>query len=997
MLLRKTSPSLHHLADYLANYLKVLPDKSPFEKPWIIVQNKETEQWLNLELAQRLGISANIEFLLPSELLWKLYRKIDPSLPEVLPSDRIPMQWKIFELLGNPSLEVKGAPYLKTARQRLGFAAQLADVYDLYQMFRPDMLAQWEQGEYEGVPTQLHWQISLWNQLTASWKNEFADLPARYEVWNLLETAITTQHTVMLPGQLVVFGLSQWSKPFTRLLEAISKKTKVVFLDVTYRLTNSNTPRYDVLRGWLSPKQESEQLFREAQTSEESLDIVEHLQHHVTCATHVCHNPKREVEVLKNELLALLDTSPHINPDDILIMVPDVQTYGPIIEHEFNLRPTDPVLPVYIPENYNRHNVIELLLLVFNYLTTQQKISGFIELLEQVPIQKRWGILPEEIAQLQTWMAEMHTHWGVNADTSPYSLEQALRNLYLGFCMETEKYETVKESVPFYGATGSDYIDLLTRISGIVHFLKQQEPLLKEHKSAEEWLSLCEHWCAFLYPKEDLNKCQRIETLRKAIYYAQSTTPISVELFVEWLRQQVQPAAAQSSHFGHGVVVSSYIPYRNIPFKVVAILGFNESTFPRNPVRPVFDLMAQNLAPGERLIRTDDELLFAERLAATTSHLHLSYIKGAETEQPSILLQQLQEMLGNKFSEVIPHKLHPFDEVTTLGAKNYSSYIATLANTRNEITSLEAESPLVSSSRLISLETDRNPILLNELTQFFSHPCKYLGKNYLDITSPFEHELVSDRENFTLKGLEKYQVKNLIKEGIECGCPENMVKNYLRARGYLPNGTMGEDEFFEIQQQVEMLFEGIQQFTQSEPTSIELAIPMAGRMVEGRIAPIYDQVFLNWRIGEIYPRHMVQTWVLHLAANVHQPTIKTLFLGIKDSKIHSITFDGVDNAVELLEELIDVYLHENMLNKLSMIPECSFAYVEEYRKEENHDRAQVKALHAWEGGYQRRGAKDDFYNRWFWKDRTPVLSPDFTKLAKKIWEPVFKNLKKEMP
>src|SRR5699024_4162702 len=50
---------------------------------------------------------------------------------------------------------------------------------------------------------------------------------------------------------------------------------------------------------------------------------------------HSCHSAMREVEVLYDQLLALLDKNPELSPDDILIMTPDIQTYAPMAEAVF--------------------------------------------------------------------------------------------------------------------------------------------------------------------------------------------------------------------------------------------------------------------------------------------------------------------------------------------------------------------------------------------------------------------------------------------------------------------------------------------------------------------------------------------------------------------------------------------------------------------------------------------------------------------------------------
>ncbi len=44
---------------------------------------------------------------------------------------------------------------------------------------------------------------------------------------------------------------------------------------------------------------------------------------------HVCHSPQREVEVLHDRLLAMLEADPTLTPRDIIVMVADIDSYSP--------------------------------------------------------------------------------------------------------------------------------------------------------------------------------------------------------------------------------------------------------------------------------------------------------------------------------------------------------------------------------------------------------------------------------------------------------------------------------------------------------------------------------------------------------------------------------------------------------------------------------------------------------------------------------------------
>ena len=52
---------------------------------------------------------------------------------------------------------------------------------------------------------------------------------------------------------------------------------------------------------------------------------------------HACHGPARQVDVLREVLVGLLEDDPTLEPRDILVMCPDIETYAPLISAGFGL------------------------------------------------------------------------------------------------------------------------------------------------------------------------------------------------------------------------------------------------------------------------------------------------------------------------------------------------------------------------------------------------------------------------------------------------------------------------------------------------------------------------------------------------------------------------------------------------------------------------------------------------------------------------------------
>jgi len=84
MLILHQSNRLERLADDLAEVLRV-PLALPLTPEIIAVQSNGMARWLRMRLADRLGVSANIDFSLPSSLVWKLFGRILSDVPDHSP------------------------------------------------------------------------------------------------------------------------------------------------------------------------------------------------------------------------------------------------------------------------------------------------------------------------------------------------------------------------------------------------------------------------------------------------------------------------------------------------------------------------------------------------------------------------------------------------------------------------------------------------------------------------------------------------------------------------------------------------------------------------------------------------------------------------------------------------------------------------------------------------------------------------------------------------
>ena len=244
---------MEDLCTTYVQWLKRYP-LGPLEEDLLLAQSNGIAQWLKQTLARDeadggCGVAAAINTMLPGQFVWHSYCALLPGLSSRSVYDKQALTWRLYRLLATWNLD-QLAPILSTYVQadslpidRLQLARQLADLYDQYQVFRPDWLGLWEQGydlicehngQREAIPTGQEWQPVIWRALCADITTQ-----TTAEGWSqvsrtalherfLQACANTKERPIGLPRRVVVFGMSSLPNSSLEVLRAIAPFTQVL-------------------------------------------------------------------------------------------------------------------------------------------------------------------------------------------------------------------------------------------------------------------------------------------------------------------------------------------------------------------------------------------------------------------------------------------------------------------------------------------------------------------------------------------------------------------------------------------------------------------------------------------------------------------------------------------------------------------------------------------------------------------------------------------------
>ncbi len=690
-----TGNRLEILAERLAEILQ-MPLPSPLQHEVIIVQSQGMKRWVSMELARHLGICANVRFLFPNDFVYEIFQKIMPEIPKTSPYDPKVMTWKIMkclpECLSAPEFEILGKYFngAEESLKRFQLSERIANLYDQYLTFRPEMILNWEKGKED------HWQAMLWRKLV---KNaETAHRAAIAKSLHEKNFSLLTSH-FSLP-RVSVFGISALPRFHIQIFADISASTEVnLFLMNPSKefwgdiLSNREIKRATAKPGaeqtdaeYLHLEQGNSLLasmgmlgrdffksIQDVQVTEEdemfddpgedcllfclqsdilnlrergndSCPKTEIPAHDTSLQIHACHSPMREVEVLHDRLLKMFGENPSLTPRDILVMTPDIEAYSPYIQAVFDLlREDHRRIPFSIADRSLRaeNRLIDTFLLILDLRTSRFGAGQVMSVLETPAVRQKFSLSDADLERIRTWIKDTGIRWGIDGQNRknlglpgfPENTWKAgLERLLLGYAMPEHEEKLFEGILPYGGIEGNEALILGRFLDFTDRLFSYVQTTLGQARTLTEWSHTLKNLLDDLF-KPDEDSEEAAKNIRDKLNEFEEIKNLSgfdekteISVIAAYLKQHFKKQPSPFGFITGGVTFCAMLPMRSIPFKVIALLGMNSDVYPRQS-RPLgFDLMAKSPKPGDPSRRNDDRYLFLESLLSARETLYISYV-----------------------------------------------------------------------------------------------------------------------------------------------------------------------------------------------------------------------------------------------------------------------------------------------------------------------------------------------------------------------------------
>lgn len=914
------SNKLKILASHLARDLTSHAPEDPLESAEVVVPNRDTARWLKLSLAESNSIVANIEFILPAEWQFRMIRKLYPNLPDLLPGDPGPLAWAVYDIMMDdtarrqftrPHRYVSSQPPEIKERTVMQLSKKIASVYDQYLVYRPEMLLKWQDGDH-GDSADEKWQAQLWNLLEENrrMKEMGVVFPNKAEL--IRETTgalragkISADHTLMffntglLP--LPVLQMAQnaaESKGLILYQTAISKKRggnhKNNLLTAFGEEAAGMYLLLDKLGGEIQEEFRSISNNKDAlQTSQESIIFDRELLRNSMSDTtgievHSCHTPLREIEVLHQFLLRQFEGNPDLHPDDVLVMMPDLEEYKPVIHAVFGTEQEGiPAVPYHA--DYRRHSsesTTRSFLQLLDLADSRFRFSDVMDFLMEPVVHQSFDMSEPAVRRLKRWIEENNVIWGLNAvhrkdEEQPGTVSQtwqsAVQRGWNGIIYGDSSGTTdSRSSLHFSDIQGQDMEEMWAGFSHMMAHFEQLNRTIKSKKTTDEWCTLMESEIAYFFSsdsavyEEKSHIRKALDAIRDESKAVRFERKISYSMYRSHLRSLLDQQFASPAHFTRGVTFSSMVPVRSIPAKIVALIGLNESAFPRKLKNTDFDLMASDPRPFERNPKNQDRSMFLESVLSSESIHYCSYIGRSRTDNESIppspivseWLTTLANLTGKTPEEIlIEEPLHSFSPHNFRNRRSFSK--------TGYLTAKGLYGQSVRHAGLFQVSENTkdkvsNILSVNEIGRFISNPLKAYFRDFFnpDLSSS---ELQS--EEFNLNALEKHKLFERVFGWRVQDKSGDTISDLLRESGAIPVGWQGELVVRDLIQSVDTAIESVdQKKIDLSLFNVEIAVDINGLMVEGDFLSYSEHQFLDITPSSEAGDKFLKSWLKHLSA-----------------------------------------------------------------------------------------------------------------------------------
>ncbi|GAA2108120.1 exodeoxyribonuclease V subunit gamma [Microlunatus panaciterrae] len=757
---------------------------------------------------------------------------------------------------------------------------------------------------------------------------------------------------------------------------------------------------------------------------------------------HSSHGPDRQVEVLREVLVGLLASDATLEPRDILVMCPDIESFAPLISASFGLDTEEHEsdhpghrLRVRLADRSVRqlNPLLATLAQLLEMTEARVEASTLLDLLAAAPVARKFRFSEDDLLRISDLVARSGVRWGLDQEHrgkfqmgrfGQNTWSAGLDRLLLGVTMAEDDEYFIGTTLPLDDVDSSD-VDLVGRLAECVDRVRTALVSFGRRQPLAAWVAACRAALDALTSVSATDAWQLGHAYAELGRLAESAGALGtqVELSLADLRSLLAGTfrgRASRANFRTGTLtMSTMLPMRSVPHRVVCLLGVDDGVYPRIGATDGDDILAADPCVGDRDPRSEDRQLLLDAVMAATEHLVVIY-SGADPRTnahrpPAVPIGELLDTLdltvrnadGSRVQDVITvsHPLQPFDpanftpQALTAEPRPFSFDRASMAGARAAAGARRDPAPTFDLTPLPPVQLDRL-IALEDLIRFFDHPVKAFLRTRAGL-SLFVEDPLPDEMAVALDGLQSWAVGDrLLRLRLRGVDLERSAAAEWR-RGELPPQQFGERALRPVVSQLDEVIASAAPYLAQPRTSVDAVATLPDHTVSGTLTGLHGTDLVAVGYSTLASKHRFQSWLRLLALTVHDPAVPWRSIAI--GRRHTSVLGPVtaEYARTVLADLVQLYA-TGLSEPLPLAAKASCEYARLRGRGQPVEAAIEAAEHYW------RQDADEAYGLFFGagagldvllaqpsrqaEERGALAEPSrFGTLSRRVWNPLLER------
>ncbi|MBA2740042.1 MAG: exodeoxyribonuclease V subunit gamma [Nocardioidaceae bacterium] len=731
---------------------------------------------------------------------------------------------------------------------------------------------------------------------------------------------------------------------------------------------------------------------------------------------HACHGRARQVEVLREVLLGLLAADVSLEPRDVLVMCPDIETYAPLVSATFGLAPADDLMaaPTVVHPGHGlrvrladrslrqTNPLLAMLARLLELADGRVTASQVLDLMALPSVRRRFGLADDDLERIREWVRTGGVRWGLDAaHRAPFTMQGVTQNTWeagldrvlLGVSMAEDPGDPrwVGLALPMDDVDSGD-IDLAGRLAELLDRLDDVLSALTGTQPLASWLATLSKAVDTLSTVGAADAWQLAQVRRQLAEVesagGQPGMPMLALGDVRALLADRLAGRPTRANFRTGnLTMCSMVPMRSVPHRVVCLLGLDDGVFPRTAGVDGDDVLARDPLVGERDRRSEDRQLLLDAVLAAQEHLVVVY-NGADERTnaprpPAVPLGEILDVVdatirtdhGQPAREqvVVRHPLQPFDarnfRAGALGAdRPFSFDRAALAGAKAAGRPREAARSFL--PRPLAAPEPAHSLDLEALTAFLEHPVRGFLRQRLGVTAADGDDELDDALHAELTGLDTWAIGDRWVRARLAGADEQTCTQAEWRRGALPPGALGGRVLTAVRAIAEPILAAGVDDRVGPAHSVDVAVPLSGgRLLSGTVGSLHGGVLARTVYSTLAGKHRLRAWVQLLALTAARPDEQwraaTVGRAGKRARRSMLTAPSPAVAGDILAGLADLRA-AGLCEPLPLPVDTSHTFADRRHLRESPADALDAAARVWDS----REAADS-YHRFIWGDAYP--------------------------